>query len=171
MRTRFLNTDYFTSYPSPEETLSFLKLPIPHLPPRLLSFEEDFSRFDSQANISLEVERLPIDSALSKFISQVIPEIIDVDFEDFEDHQFRNAKLCADEQRKFSWGSDEIRYSEVVDLNFRYNFIFPWNSFIILKFWKYERLSWSRKDNSHHYNLKQSNAGTLFFFFFNFPIF
>ncbi|KAJ9164171.1 hypothetical protein P3X46_023777 [Hevea brasiliensis] len=109
MRTRFLNTDYFTSYHSPNETLSFLNLPVPHLPPCcLLNFEDHFSRFDPEANISLEVERLPIDSAFSKFISQVIPGKIDVDYEDFEDHQLRNA----DDRRWFSCGSEDIRYYE-----------------------------------------------------------
>ncbi|KAJ6386461.1 hypothetical protein OIU78_016381 [Salix suchowensis] len=82
MRTRFLNTDYFSS--SLIETLSFLNLPVPHLAPLppehdLLSF---LRFFDPLETLSLPIERPPIDSALSKFISAVLPHFIDSDFLD-----------------------------------------------------------------------------------------
>jgi len=89
MRTRFLNTDYFSS--SPVDTLSFLNLPVPHLAPppppeqelhRLLRF------FHPLETLSLPIERPPIDSALSKFISSVLPHFIDFDFRDFLPDRF-----------------------------------------------------------------------------------
>lgn len=84
MRTRFLNTDYFTT--STTGTLNFLNLPPPHLPPSHLPiFNDDLLHFDPLLNVPLQTERLPIDAALSKFLSEAIPQFIDVDFRDFED--------------------------------------------------------------------------------------
>ncbi|CAK7337282.1 unnamed protein product [Dovyalis caffra] len=84
MRTRFLNTDYFGT--SPIETLSFLNLPVPHLPPPPPSSQQEqhLLRFHPLETISLPIERPPIDSALSKFIADAIPEFIDFDLRDFE---------------------------------------------------------------------------------------
>ncbi|WCJ36641.1 shortage in chiasmata 1 [Euphorbia peplus] len=78
MRTRFLNNEFF--FTSRDETLSFLNLPIPHLPPPppFPNFEQHLSRSDFIPDVSLEISRLPIDSALSKFLSQVLPQKIDV---------------------------------------------------------------------------------------------
>ncbi|XVE58546.1 hypothetical protein DITRI_Ditri04bG0177900 [Diplodiscus trichospermus] len=86
MRTRFINTDYFTTSQSPTGTLNFLNLPPPHLPPSHFSiFNDDFLHFDAFLSVPLLAERLPIDAALSKFLSEAIPQFIDVDFKDFED--------------------------------------------------------------------------------------
>ncbi|OMO95942.1 hypothetical protein CCACVL1_05153 [Corchorus capsularis] len=89
MRTRFLNTDYFTISPSPSETLSFLNLQPPRLPPsNLPSFSGDLLHFDPLLyDVPLQAEKLPIDAALSKFLSDSIPQFIDVDFRYFEDTQ------------------------------------------------------------------------------------
>eukprot|EP00257_Ricinus_communis_P000901 XP_002510793.2 protein SHORTAGE IN CHIASMATA 1 [Ricinus communis] len=77
MRTRFLNTDYYTS-PN-KETLEFLNLPIPNLPPwRLHNLEQHLFSFAPYQNISLNIDRLPIDTALSKFILQATPQKLDV---------------------------------------------------------------------------------------------
>lgn len=101
MRTRFLNTDYFTSSHSPTETLSFLNLPLPQLPPwHLSTFKDELLRFDSFLNVPLETDRLPIDAALSKFLSDTIPQFIDVDFRDLED-------------TRSPIGNVEARFSEV----------------------------------------------------------
>ncbi|XP_037496418.1 protein SHORTAGE IN CHIASMATA 1 isoform X2 [Jatropha curcas] len=113
MRTRFLNIDYFTSLQSPSETLSFLNLPIPRLPPsRLPNFEEHLFRFDPEPNISPKIGRLPIEAALSKFISEVTPQKIDVDYGGFEDHQPRNAEVCAGQQWRFSSGTNQVECSK-----------------------------------------------------------
>lgn len=93
MRTRFLNTDYFSS--SLIETLSFLNLPVPHLAPPppehdLLSF---LRFFDPLETLSLPIERPPIDSALSKFISAVLPHFIDSDFLDSIPDRFHQVNI------------------------------------------------------------------------------
>ncbi|KAJ7974200.1 Protein SHORTAGE IN CHIASMATA 1 [Quillaja saponaria] len=84
MRTRFLNIDYFSSAPTQFfQTLAFLHLPVHHLPNPHLSTIEDLIRFDSVPNVSLQIDRLPIDAALSKFFSGVLPQKIHVRIEDF----------------------------------------------------------------------------------------
>ncbi|TXG70897.1 hypothetical protein EZV62_005832 [Acer yangbiense] len=89
MRTRYLNIDYFAPSSSPIETLGFLNLPIPHLPPSRLSSCNDgrdllHLSFDSVLDVSLDIDQLPIHSALSKFFSDAIPQLIDVDLRCFE---------------------------------------------------------------------------------------
>ncbi|KAK2653842.1 hypothetical protein Ddye_013698 [Dipteronia dyeriana] len=89
MRTRFLNIDYFAPSSSPIETLGFLKLPVPHLPPSRLSSCNDgrdllHLSFESVLDVSLDIDQLPIHSALSKFFSDSIPQLIDVDLRSFE---------------------------------------------------------------------------------------
>lgn len=97
MRTRFLNTDYFTTI----ETLNFLSLPIPDVSPSRLSVgKDDHLRFDSVLDVSLDIDQLPIHSALSKFFFDVIPQAIDVDFHDFEDLQFPISIVCGDEVKR-----------------------------------------------------------------------
>lgn len=87
MRTRFLNIDYFT--PNPFQTLetpTFLHLPIPNLPHHNLSTSDVLRalRFDSFLKVSLQIEQLPINAALSKFFSDVLPQNIAVDVAEFE---------------------------------------------------------------------------------------
>lgn len=99
MRTRFLNIDYFAS--SPQETLTFLNLPVPHLPALRLAFsnEDELLRFDYILNLPFTIERLPIDAALSKFFSDVIPDKFGVEHEDFEATSSRNGDSCFDGRR------------------------------------------------------------------------
>ncbi|KAK9292633.1 hypothetical protein L1049_020608 [Liquidambar formosana] len=117
MRTRFLNIDYFNpSSIKTLETLNFLHLPVHDLPPCSLSSSEDFvCCFDSVLSISPDVETLPVDTALSKFLSDVLPQIIDVPIGDFPITPWRSRKDCDGEQWKFSAGSDEIRFVEKED--------------------------------------------------------
>ncbi|KAK3220738.1 hypothetical protein Dsin_014708 [Dipteronia sinensis] len=89
MRTRFLNIDYFAPSSSLIETLGFLNLPVPHLSPSRLSSRSvgrDLLHlsFDSVLDVSLDIDQLPIHSALSKFFSDVIPQLIDADLRSFE---------------------------------------------------------------------------------------
>ncbi|KAG4117900.1 hypothetical protein ERO13_D12G259200v2 [Gossypium hirsutum] len=102
MRTRFLNVDYLSAFQSPAETLSFLNLPPPHFPPHTSNFIDDLLHFDSFLNLPLQTERLPIDAALSNFLSEAIPPFIDVDIRDFEDTRFpsgnASAKFSAEEE-------------------------------------------------------------------------
>lgn len=81
MRTRFLATDYSTAAVTAVGTLDFLHLPLPHLPPpNCSSFSENFLRsFDEIPffRLSREIEKLPIDDALSIFLSDVRPHFID----------------------------------------------------------------------------------------------
>ncbi|TYI53067.1 hypothetical protein E1A91_D12G292600v1, partial [Gossypium mustelinum] len=102
MRTRFLNVDYLSAFQSPAETLSFLNLPPPHFPPHTSNFIDDLLHFDSFLNLPLQTERLPIDAALSNFLSEAIPLFIDVDIRDFEDTRFpsgnASAKFSAEEE-------------------------------------------------------------------------
>ncbi|KAK6250582.1 hypothetical protein SCA6_004587 [Theobroma cacao] len=128
MRTRFLNTDYFTSSQSPTETLSFLNLPLPQLPPwHLSTFKDELLRFDSFLNAPLETDRLPIDAALSKFLSDTIPQFIDVDFRDLEDTRSpignvearfseKEAMVCNERneaQRQTTFGSEIVEKDNV----------------------------------------------------------
>ncbi|KAI6672344.1 hypothetical protein NL676_000250 [Syzygium grande] len=87
MRTRFLNIDYFSVGPppppppsSPAQTLAFLDLPVPHLPsaPPLAS-GQDLLCFGSLSAIeaSLELGRLEIGPALSRFLTDVVPRFVD----------------------------------------------------------------------------------------------
>ncbi|XAR53590.1 hypothetical protein NMG60_11022204 [Bertholletia excelsa] len=97
MRTRFLCVDYFTSSTIEAlETLEFLRLQPPHLPPPNPSAFSDLHSFDdvSALSLSLHLEKFPLDGALSKFFSEVLPRSIDVDAEDF-----RNASSCSGEGR------------------------------------------------------------------------
>ncbi|KAL3714165.1 hypothetical protein ACJRO7_006153 [Eucalyptus globulus] len=90
MRTRFLNIDYFSAeLPpppppppslSPAQTLSFLDLPVPRLPSAFpLASEQDLlcSGSLSAIGVSLELHRLEIDPALSRFLTDVVPQFID----------------------------------------------------------------------------------------------
>ncbi|KAH1075445.1 hypothetical protein J1N35_027773 [Gossypium stocksii] len=102
MRTRFLNVDYLSAFQSPAETLSFLNLPPPHFPPHTSNSSDDLLHFDSFLNLPLQTERLPIEAALSNFLSEAIPPFIDVDIRDFEDTRCpsgnASAKFSAEEE-------------------------------------------------------------------------
>lgn len=84
MRTRFLATDYtaaaVTDVGGAVGTLDFLHLPLPHLtPPNCSSFSENFLRaFDEIPffGLSREIEKLPIDDAISIFLSDVLPHFV-----------------------------------------------------------------------------------------------
>lgn len=87
MRTRFLATDYSSTTSTatggggPVETLDFVRLPLPHLPPpNYPSFSANFLQsFDEIPvfGISCEIDKLPIDDALSIFLSDVLPHFVD----------------------------------------------------------------------------------------------
>ncbi|KAB2596669.1 hypothetical protein D8674_032119 [Pyrus ussuriensis x Pyrus communis] len=110
MRTRYLNIDYFTATPTqtPEST-TFLHLPIPHLPPSNLSTAFDglqLPRFDSELEVSLQIEQLPIGAALSKFFSDVLPQEIVINVADFE------AVDSSPSSRSFGSGIRELQFWE-----------------------------------------------------------
>lgn len=86
MRTRFLATDYSTTTTAagsggPVETLDFVRLPLPHLPPptfpsfsaNLLEAFNEIPVFD----VPCETDKLPIDDALSIFFPDVLPHFVD----------------------------------------------------------------------------------------------
>ncbi|KAK9724597.1 hypothetical protein RND81_05G085800 [Saponaria officinalis] len=80
MRTKFLTPNYFTST---SQTLDFLRLPLSPLPSATaVDATDDLLRsavdFLSSA-VSLDLQNLPFDDALSKFYSDVLPHTIDVD--------------------------------------------------------------------------------------------
>ncbi|CAH8279357.1 unnamed protein product [Arabidopsis lyrata] len=87
MRTRFLNIDYFST-PSSQvfETLGFLNLPAPdNFPgPIVYDGEEDRLRFGSVENVCLPIGNFTIEAALSKFLSDVVPDCVSVDYGVFE---------------------------------------------------------------------------------------
>ncbi|XP_050220957.1 protein SHORTAGE IN CHIASMATA 1 isoform X2 [Mercurialis annua] len=120
MRTRFLNTDYFSS-PN-EETLTFLNLPIPNLLPSLHLPNLNaliFSSLDPYSNISIEIDRFPIDAALSKFISHVTPRKIDVDDLHFEDRTSRIYSVSEKEEETATAAVDtELAHGSEVILQF-----------------------------------------------------
>ncbi|KAK8267156.1 hypothetical protein V6Z12_D12G293500 [Gossypium hirsutum] len=118
MRTRFLNVDYLSAFQSPAETLSFLNLPPPHFPPHTSNFIDDLLHFDSFLNLPLQTERLPIDAALSNFLSEAIPPFIDVDIRDFEDTRFpsgnASAKFSAEEDNVTCGADKDVRRLDVI---------------------------------------------------------
>lgn len=84
MRTRFLATDYSTATATaavgPVETLDFVRLPPPHLTPLSSSFSANFLQSFHEIPlfaISREIDKLPIDDALSIFLSDVLPHFVD----------------------------------------------------------------------------------------------
>lgn len=84
MRTRFLATDCSTTIAAATGggcqigNLDFVRLPLPDLPPSSISANfvhlfDEIPAFD----ISLDIEKLPIDDALSIFLSDVLPHFVD----------------------------------------------------------------------------------------------
>ncbi|KAL0673594.1 hypothetical protein Bca4012_001575 [Brassica carinata] len=87
MRGRFLNIDYFSTPPSQVyEALGFLNLPAPDDFPAPLFRDprEEFLRFEPVEGFSLPIDNLPIGDALSKFLSDVVPDRVSVDYGAFE---------------------------------------------------------------------------------------
>ncbi|XP_052180958.1 protein SHORTAGE IN CHIASMATA 1 [Diospyros lotus] len=96
MRTRFLSIDYNAAPIQSLGTLDFLRFPLPHLPPSVLATTAEDIRycFEDVAALSasLEIPTFPIDAALSKFFSDVLPGFIDV-----EASEFANTRSCSGE--------------------------------------------------------------------------
>nr|XP_011470375.1 PREDICTED: uncharacterized protein LOC101315396 isoform X2 [Fragaria vesca subsp. vesca] len=111
MRTRFLNIDYFTPTPIQTlETLTFLHLPIPNLPRSNLSTSDVLRaalRFDPLLQVSLQIEQLPINAALSKFFSDVLPQNLALDAAEF---------AAASSETNRSRSGSAARVSEIADV-------------------------------------------------------
>ncbi|KMS95282.1 hypothetical protein BVRB_009600 [Beta vulgaris subsp. vulgaris] len=122
MRTQFLTTDYFTT----NQTLTFLRLPLSHhpSPPNSLSSSDELLRCctDSSAiAVSLQLQKLPFEDALSKFYSDVLPHTIDTCSGDFPITEFQiseeDAVPCSEEKEAQSCPSFhpetlEIQFAE-----------------------------------------------------------
>lgn len=112
MRGRFLNIDYFSTRPSQVyEALGFLNLPAPDDFPAPLFREdtrEEFLRFEPIEGFSLPIEDLPIGDALSRFLSDVVPDRVSVDYGAFE----MDCSSLGDELR-FVLGRGDPRFLEV----------------------------------------------------------
>ncbi|XP_038887320.1 protein SHORTAGE IN CHIASMATA 1 [Benincasa hispida] len=106
MRTRFLDIDYF----APEND-SFHRFPVPHVASKPLSTVGDLLHFDFVPQVSLGIDRLTIDSALTKFFDDVIPRRIDDD-NDYRDACDWSSRLHGSRDRIFSSGSVETRFLE-----------------------------------------------------------
>ncbi|KAM7273006.1 hypothetical protein ACFE04_027670 [Oxalis oulophora] len=115
MRSRFLSTDYFaatatTTTAAVAVANGFFNFQVPQLPRHSSNLsilnEDDLNllrfNFGSIIDISLEIERLPIDSALSKFLSHVIPQNIDVGDLSSLDH----------EEVRFSQNGDTVPFED-----------------------------------------------------------
>ncbi|XP_058205897.1 protein SHORTAGE IN CHIASMATA 1 isoform X3 [Rhododendron vialii] len=104
MRTRFLSAEYSTSSALQAlETRDFLRLPPPRLPPPSDPSTSEILRcfHDVSAPIlSLYADTLPIDDALSKFFSDVVPRSIDVETGDVRFDQKRNFGLRSNAEDK-----------------------------------------------------------------------
>nr|XP_016458120.1 PREDICTED: uncharacterized protein LOC107781840 isoform X1 [Nicotiana tabacum] len=88
MRTRFLCTDYFNS--TPISARDFLRLPLSPLltDPNTSKFEDlNFSDGVSTLSIDVEIEKFPIEAALSSFFADVLPHNIDIELSEFADPQ------------------------------------------------------------------------------------
>ncbi|KAL3834438.1 hypothetical protein ACJIZ3_009174 [Penstemon smallii] len=111
MRNRFLpNGD---ADRGPIQTLDFVYLPLPHLPPPdNPSFSSVFLRSLDEIpdfGISPEIQKLPIDDALSIFLSDVLPHFIDVTH-----YEERNSTDCSKENAEVLplERSSEVCYGE-----------------------------------------------------------
>lgn len=84
MRTRYLNNDYFTLPPSQRhETIPFLHLPVPRLPtPQSSAVDHHLNFYSSLPDVSLHIDPFPIHSALSSFLSSVLPHRIAIPIPD-----------------------------------------------------------------------------------------
>ncbi|XP_024028664.1 protein SHORTAGE IN CHIASMATA 1 [Morus notabilis] len=88
MRSRFSDSDFIvTALSQSLETLAFLQLPVPQVSPSppISTFSDLlFLCFGSTFNVSLRIDKLPVETALSKFFSDVLPQNVDIGAEDFE---------------------------------------------------------------------------------------
>lgn len=90
IQIRFHNMDNisFTTIQA-QETLEFLQLPVPQIshsvPTSTLSGLLFSLCLDPSINVSLQIEKLPIENARTKFLSDVFPQNIDLDYFKFED--------------------------------------------------------------------------------------
>ncbi|KAJ8752872.1 hypothetical protein K2173_008607 [Erythroxylum novogranatense] len=112
MRTRFLNTDHFASI----KTLSFLNLPLVNLhTPGLFNFEEHLSNFGPVVDaLPREIDEFPIDAALSKFVNEVVPQLLDVDFGDLDRFCLLNDNLGAIEKENITVDDKHGRRLEII---------------------------------------------------------
>ncbi|PKA55024.1 hypothetical protein AXF42_Ash003661 [Apostasia shenzhenica] len=76
MRTRFLNTDYFSAPATSEALRDFqaVTLPAPDFSSPDPSTSLEIALFDPDSSIHHDVDKLPIEKALADFLSDVIPE-------------------------------------------------------------------------------------------------
>ncbi|XP_042505703.1 protein SHORTAGE IN CHIASMATA 1 [Macadamia integrifolia] len=117
MRTRFLCVDYFKR-PSIEglDNLSFFRLPLPHFPPSNICDGEEIFCFNSISSDFSEIERLPVENALSRFLSDVLPHTIDIDNGQIPVTRIQSA--CADglksdeNRRNFTSTASELQFEE-----------------------------------------------------------
>lgn len=121
MRTRFLGTDSIGSVPI--ETLEFLRCPPPDLHSTHFSNIEPLQHcFDdvNVLNISFDIDKLPIENSLSRFFSDVLPQIIDVEFGDLADVKSYDAgTACFDVRNSVSERIFEIDASQVKFRNYQ----------------------------------------------------
>ncbi|KAL3653507.1 hypothetical protein CASFOL_003188 [Castilleja foliolosa] len=104
MRTRFLVTDYSTTAAGrggagvSAEILDFEPLPLPHFSPSIdIQISANFSQSLDEIpvfDVSSEIEKLPIDDALSIFMCDVLPHFIDS--ADFEEPRIESRKEISD---------------------------------------------------------------------------
>ncbi|KAL0304260.1 UNVERIFIED_CONTAM: protein SHORTAGE IN CHIASMATA 1 [Sesamum radiatum] len=117
MRTRFLPTDYSITAAgvSPPGTLDFVVLPLPLLPPPnypsvSANFQQSFDEI-AVCDISYEVDKLPIDDALSIFLSDVLPHFVDAaGFEEprIGSSQEKSQVVPAERCTKIFYGNTEL---------------------------------------------------------------
>ena len=113
MRSLCPNADCFVTAPIQAlETLAFLQLPVPQVspsPPPISAFSDLlFLGFGSAFDVSLRIENLPIESALSKFFADVFPQDVEIGVEYFEDDAPSGSRKC------FDFAVDETRLFEVM---------------------------------------------------------
>lgn len=113
METEILNVDCFiTTSNEALQNLTFLQLPVPRIPssPHTSTFLDLLLLcFDSSFEVSLRIDKLPIDTALAKFFSDVLPQNIDADFADFE------ADVPCSSSKTFASASNDNQLPEVMD--------------------------------------------------------
>ncbi|KAI3940326.1 hypothetical protein MKW98_024733 [Papaver atlanticum] len=139
MRTRFLNSDYFShsSEKTLKDTINFLPLPVPQISNTFVDTKSEVEAenfcFDSVVDIDFEIETFQIDKPLSFFLNEVLPHRIDdvpdrdflssnsnsyFDRSDFDEEDQRNSQSQTD-LNQFQQRGNEVSGEEKDKVNFK----------------------------------------------------
>ena len=142
MRTHFADFDYFVTSPIQGlESLAFQQLPVPQVSPSppTSSFSDLLFRcFGSAVYVYLGIEKLPVETALSKFFSELLPQKIEFGAEDLDDGgPYASREIFS--TRDFETESSEVMHEIWSNFCvFLHNLVFDDSNFINLSFLNFD---------------------------------